>query len=120
MHDEPPLRVLPSPPDLGSDERELAARVGASHGVARSSGTAALHLALRLSHVASGDEVLGIEVRPLWKPMHRQPSFTDCRMIGGGIADGPCQQGVCLPSGSSVTEIQQDESCTAVRLVLRA
>ena len=76
-----PARVYLSPPDVGPDEqalvadafasnwiaplgphvdgfeREFAAKVGATHAVALSSGTAALHLALRLAGVGAGDEV---------------------------------------------------------------
>ena len=63
---------------------------------------------------------LGIEARPLWKPMHLQPAFADCRSIGGRVAERLFQQGLCLPSGPSLTESEQDEICTAVRSVLRA
>jgi len=50
--------IAPVGPDLDSFERELAARAGVDHAVALSSGTAALHLALLLSGVGRGDEVL--------------------------------------------------------------
>ena len=45
-------------PMLGEFERAFAARVGAAHGVAVSSGTAGLHLALRAVGVTDGDEVI--------------------------------------------------------------
>jgi len=44
-----------------------------------------------------------IESRPLWKPMHMQPVFAGCRMVGGGISDGIFEKGLCLPSGSSLS-----------------
>jgi dTDP-4-amino-4,6-dideoxygalactose transaminase len=44
-----------------------------------------------------------IEVRPVWKPMHRQPVFRDCRVVGGAVADSLFETGLCLPSGSSLT-----------------
>ena len=50
--------VAPIGPHVDAFEREFAAYVGAEHAVALSSGTAALHLALRLAGVGPGDEVL--------------------------------------------------------------
>ncbi len=41
-----------------------------------------------------------IEARPVWKPMHLQPFFADCAMIGGGVSDRLFDHGLCLPSGS--------------------
>lgn len=50
--------IAPVGPNLEAFEREFAARVGSAHAVALSSGTAALHLALRLSGVTADDEVV--------------------------------------------------------------
>jgi dTDP-4-amino-4,6-dideoxygalactose transaminase len=50
--------IAPLGPDVDAFERELAERTGVPHAVALSSGTAALHVALRLAGVESGDEVL--------------------------------------------------------------
>jgi len=44
-----------------------------------------------------------IEARPTWKPMHMQPAFVGARSIGGRVAEGLFANGVCLPSGSSMT-----------------
>ena len=49
--------VAPLGPHVEAFEREVCAAVGAPHGVALSSGTAALHLALKLVGVGAGDEV---------------------------------------------------------------
>ncbi|MEQ8840686.1 MAG: aminotransferase class I/II-fold pyridoxal phosphate-dependent enzyme [Acidimicrobiales bacterium] len=49
------------------------------------------------------DEV-DAEARPAWKPMHRQPVFAEHRMFGGAVADDAFARGVCLPSGSSMTD----------------
>ncbi|OOR99852.1 pyridoxal phosphate-dependent aminotransferase [Haemophilus paracuniculus] len=46
----------------------------------------------------------GIESRPLWKPMHLQPIFKDCEYYGNGVAEKLFQNGLCLPSGSNLTE----------------
>lgn len=45
-----------------------------------------------------------IETRPVWKPMHLQPLFVDAPFYGGNIAERLFQQGLCLPSGSNLTE----------------
>ena len=50
--------IAPLGPHVDAFEREFAALVGASHAAALSSGTAALHLGLKLSGVKAGDEVL--------------------------------------------------------------
>lgn len=50
--------IAPIGPDVDGFEKELAEYVGARHAAALSSGTAAIHLALRLLGVQPGDEVL--------------------------------------------------------------
>ncbi|MBB3841507.1 dTDP-4-amino-4,6-dideoxygalactose transaminase [Runella defluvii] len=45
-----------------------------------------------------------IEARPLWKPMHLQPVFEDTPYYGGQIAQTLFDDGLCLPSGSNLTE----------------
>lgn len=50
--------IAPLGPQVDAFEREFAAKVGARHALALSSGTAGLHLALRLVGVERGDEVL--------------------------------------------------------------
>lgn len=49
-------------------------------------------------------EAANIEARPLWKPMHRQPVFADAPYYGGGVAERLFDIGLCLPSGSNLTE----------------
>ena len=48
-------------------------------------------------------EAENIEVRPLWKPMHLQPVFAGCRAFVNGTSEGFFKNGLCLPSGSSLT-----------------
>jgi dTDP-4-amino-4,6-dideoxygalactose transaminase len=50
----------------------------------------------------------GIESRPLWKPMHRQPVFAGARSWLDGSADGLFATGLTLPSGSALTADQGD------------
>jgi dTDP-4-amino-4,6-dideoxygalactose transaminase len=45
-----------------------------------------------------------IEARPVWKPLHLQPVFKDCQVIGGTVAEALFKQGLCLPSGSNLTD----------------
>lgn len=45
-----------------------------------------------------------IEARPVWKPLHLQPIFADCEQVGGRVAESLFQQGLCLPSGSNLTD----------------
>ena len=44
-----------------------------------------------------------IESRPVWKPLHLQPVFQDCEVIGGAVAEDLFTHGLCLPSGSNLT-----------------
>ena len=45
-----------------------------------------------------------IESRPVWKPMHLQPVFSGYRVVGGGVAADLFERGLCLPSGSSMSD----------------
>jgi dTDP-4-amino-4,6-dideoxygalactose transaminase len=45
-----------------------------------------------------------IESRPLWKPMHLQPVFKEAPYYGGKVAESLFEKGLCLPSGSNLTE----------------
>lgn len=45
-----------------------------------------------------------IESRSLWKPMHLQPVFADASYYGGNVAENIFRNGVCLPSGSNLTD----------------
>lgn len=47
-----------------------------------------------------------IESRLLWRPMHMQPIFTDCPFYGDGTSEKIFNRGLCLPSGSSLTDEQ--------------
>jgi len=48
-----------------------------------------------------------IEARPLWKPMHLQPVYRDAPMYGGEVSATLFEHGLCLPSGSALTEDDQ-------------
>jgi len=45
-----------------------------------------------------------IESRPLWKPMHLQPVFKDCKYFGTNVSEKLFEDGLCLPSGSNLSD----------------
>jgi dTDP-4-amino-4,6-dideoxygalactose transaminase len=49
-----------------------------------------------------------IESRPLWKPMHLQPVYKGSKFYGSGVCEKLFEQGLCLPSGSNLTDIEFD------------
>ena len=49
-------------------------------------------------------EAANIEARPVWKPMHLQPLYAQCPTIGGAVAADLFERGLCLPSGSNMSE----------------
>ena len=58
-----------------------------------------------------------IEARPVWKPMHLQPVFADCRVRGGNVAADLFDRGLCLPSGSSLSADNRARVATIIRQV---
>lgn len=53
-------------------------------------------------------EAENIESRPVWKPMHMQPVFKTCRVRGGDVAEEIFRNGLCLPSGNSLSHTDQE------------
>ncbi len=53
-------------------------------------------------------EAANIESRPVWKPMHMQPVFANCRAITTGVSERLFRDGLCLPSGSSLSQTDQE------------
>jgi dTDP-4-amino-4,6-dideoxygalactose transaminase len=53
-------------------------------------------------------EAQNIESRPLWKPMHLQPIFEGSPFYGDGTAELLFEQGLCLPSGSNLSQFDLD------------
>ncbi len=60
-------------------------------------------------------EAQNIESRPVWKPLHLQPVFARCRRRGGALAERLFRQGLCLPSGSCLTEADLSRIVSIVR-----
>ena len=59
-----------------------------------------------------------IEARPVWKPMHQQPLFSGAASVLNGCADHLFANGLCLPSGSSLSPIDRDEIAASVKSTL--
>ena len=57
----------------------------------------------------------GIEARPVWKPMHLQPLYAKSPIVGGGVADDLYARGLCLPSGSNLSESDLERVVAVVR-----
>jgi dTDP-4-amino-4,6-dideoxygalactose transaminase len=55
-----------------------------------------------------------IEARPVWKPMHLQPVFRGHSTRGGSVAERLFENGLCLPSGSNLSDADQDRVIAAV------
>jgi pyridoxal phosphate-dependent aminotransferase EpsN len=56
-----------------------------------------------------------IEARPVWKPMHLQPVFASYEAAGGAVAKELFERGLCLPSGSNLTEADLQRVVNGVR-----
>ncbi|MEG4292423.1 DegT/DnrJ/EryC1/StrS family aminotransferase [Microcoleus sp. C2C3] len=55
-----------------------------------------------------------IEARPVWKPLHLQPVFADCECIEGAVAQELFEYGLCLPSGSNLTDEDLERVTSAI------
>ena len=55
-------------------------------------------------HVRLALDANNIESRPLWKPMHTQPVYEGTKFYGTGVCEVLFDQGLCLPSGSNLTD----------------
>ena len=64
-------------------------------------------------------EARDIEARNVWKPMHMQPVFRDRRTVGGAVAEDLFARGLCLPSGSNLTDDDRARVVEAFRSVPR-
>jgi pyridoxal phosphate-dependent aminotransferase EpsN len=89
------IRFLEDPPEVRSNAWLTCIQIDpAAFGADRE--TVRLHL-----------EAADIESRPVWKPMHQQPIWSDALVFGGQVADSLFEDGLCLPSGSDLTHADQ-------------
>lgn len=67
--------------------------------------------------LALADE--NIESRPLWKPMHSQPVFSNVPSYLNGVSDELFEKGLCLPSGSDLEEEDLERVVSIIKSTLR-
>lgn len=60
-----------------------------------------------------------IESRPLWKPMHLQPIFSEAPYFGNGVCEEAFATGLCLPSGSNINDDERNRISEVVNEVLK-
>jgi len=64
-------------------------------------------------------EAENIESRPLWKPLHLQPVFSDCPAFVNGVSEALFNNGLCLPSGSNMTKNDLERVSGIVRKAIK-
>ena len=77
------------------------------------SGTTCEELRLRL-------DAVGVETRPLWKPMHLQPVYAGNPCYVNGTAERLFGQGLCLPAGPMVTDDDVDRITACIRACVKS
>ena len=68
--------------------------------------------------LALADE--NIESRPLWKPMHMQPVFKNAPAYTNGISENLFEYGLCLPSGSNMSNDDQDRIIQIIKRTINS
>jgi dTDP-4-amino-4,6-dideoxygalactose transaminase len=56
-----------------------------------------------------------IESRPVWKPMHMQKVFSNCRVFGGQVGQAIYETGICLPCGAGMTSEEVTRVCDVIK-----
>lgn len=104
----PGLAVAPAPEPTGSrSNRWLTTVLLDPTATAATPDTLRQHLNAR-----------NIESRPLWKPLHLQPLFAGAPMYGGAVSEDLFARGLCLPSGSALTDEELHRVARALREAL--
>lgn len=65
-----------------------------------------------------GLDAFGIESRPLWKPMHKQPVYKDAPAYVNGVSESLFKKGLCLPSGPCVTDEQVNYIINSIKSLI--
>ena len=76
-------------------------------------------LSTRPLEVIAALEKHNIESRPVWKPLHLQKAFADCRCVGGQVASDLYETGICFPSGTTMKQADVNRVCDIVLDVLK-
>ncbi|WOF73275.1 aminotransferase class I/II-fold pyridoxal phosphate-dependent enzyme [Parvibaculaceae bacterium PLY_AMNH_Bact1] len=56
----------------------------------------------------------GVECRPVWKPMSQQPVFKNARSVSKGVSDNLYRTGLCLPSGSAMSDADLERAVSVI------
>lgn len=64
-------------------------------------------------------EKKSIETRPLWKPMHLQPVFSGAPSYTNGFSEHAFERGLCLPSGSNLTDADKERIAEELKRILK-
>ena len=65
-------------------------------------------------------EAEDIESRPVWKPMHLQPVFKSAQCVGGEVSERFFAQGLCLPSGTALSDADLDRIVGIIRACVKS
>lgn len=60
-----------------------------------------------------------IESRPVWKPLHLQPVFAGVKVYGGEVAEAFYRRGICLPSGTGLTQGDYKRIASVIKEVIQ-
>lgn len=87
-------------------ETVIQGAVGGAAGVTHQSGSSRTDCEPNhnVEAMRMGLDAAGIESRPLWKPMHRQPVYKNNPAYVNGVSEALFKRGLCLPSGPYVTD----------------
>lgn len=105
LGDVPGIEFMPEPPRFFSNRWLSCLTIDADRA---GTNREAIRLAL---------ENVNIESRPVWKPMHLQPVFSKCPMIGGEVSETLFENGLCLPSGSGLKDEELERVVSAIHTV---
>jgi len=103
LEDLPGIEFMPEPP-YGRSTRWLTCMTLDPEG-----------FGMNQEEVRQSLETHNIEARSLWKPMHMQPVFRGCEFVGEGVSEDLFKKGLCLPSGSNMTQEDLNRVVEAVR-----
>ncbi len=64
-------------------------------------------------------EAENIESRPLWKPMHLQPVYREAEAYANGVSEALFKDGLCLPSGTAMSDDDLDRICLIIENLIK-
>jgi dTDP-4-amino-4,6-dideoxygalactose transaminase len=73
------------------------------------------HTRLRPTELIQALEAQGIEARPVWQPLHTQVPYAGAQYFGSDVAWRLFQEGLCLPSGSTLTNENLARVCEVIK-----